>query len=311
MRASKTHPPSRVIIERLRQLFDALKAEAPTNPAEIRQETKNLAAISTYVRTLSKVQLRNLTKESAARERILAYLKLFPREVIDGTELAVVSGIQEFARRIRELRVEFGYRISTGLSRDDLRPDQYVLETTDPDAAEAERWRTANSIRRQKASARERILTLLRRNVGVPLTGEMIRYVAKIPSARRRTGELRTELGWRLVTNRTGRPDLPSSVYLLESEEQLPPHDRKIPDSVYEAVLDRDEQRCMKCGWSVAQRNSAGRRQFLEVHHVQFHRDGGSNNQDNLITLCNMHHDEVHRAKLSGNAFFVWLRQSP
>ena len=46
-----------------------------------------------------------------ARDRIIAYLVQYPFRVIDGDELMVVSGIGEWARRVRELRVQFGWWI--------------------------------------------------------------------------------------------------------------------------------------------------------------------------------------------------------
>jgi len=56
----------------------------------------------------------------AARDRILAYLRKYPRTVIDGDELMVVAGIGEWARRTRELRVEFGWTIYTGATLRDV-----------------------------------------------------------------------------------------------------------------------------------------------------------------------------------------------
>ncbi|WP_139153108.1 HNH endonuclease, partial [Enterobacter kobei] len=38
---------------------------------------------------------------------------------------------------------------------------------------------------------------------------------------------------------------------------------------------------------------------FLELHHIEHHADGGENTLDNLITLCNVCHDEVHRRRIS------------
>jgi len=50
----------------------------------------------------------------AARDRILQYLLKYPATVVQGEELMVVAGIGEWARRVRELRVEHGWSILTG-----------------------------------------------------------------------------------------------------------------------------------------------------------------------------------------------------
>jgi hypothetical protein len=66
----------------------------------------------------------------------------------------------------------------------------------------------------------------------------------------RRVRELRTELGWPVVTKVTGRPDLSVGVYVLEQDRQSPVHDRKIPDPVRAAVLTRDDHRWCRFGES-------------------------------------------------------------
>ncbi|MFR5760709.1 MAG: HNH endonuclease [Oscillospiraceae bacterium] len=38
-------------------------------------------------------------------------------------------------------------------------------------------------------------------------------------------------------------------------------------------------------------------RKMLELHHKQQHKDGGENTVENLITLCNVCHDAIHRQK--------------
>jgi len=95
----------------------------------------------------------------SARDRIRLYLIENVGVIIDGRELAVVSGISEYARRIRELRVEKGYRILTGASNDEnsgvsLRPDEYLLVTTETDSDAARRWHIANRVRRANRAAR-------------------------------------------------------------------------------------------------------------------------------------------------------------
>lgn len=69
-------------------------------------------------------------KEVSARERVIQYLKTNLGQTITGKELGEVSGISEYARRIRELRHECGgWQISTGMNRSNLRPDEYILES--------------------------------------------------------------------------------------------------------------------------------------------------------------------------------------
>lgn len=292
-RAGQNHA---ALISRLRILLSSIPTSPPAKRDEIRAEVRKLAEMLDGLRRLSKLRLGALTLSTSATSRILAYLKLFVGETLDGKELAVVSGIQEYARRVRELRVQLGYKISTRNTSDALRSDEYRLETTEPDAGAASKWKLMNGIRRKKGlSGMDRALALLKECVGKPVTGEEIKYVAKIRSAERRVRQLRTEHGWRIVTRHTGRPELPNDAYVLESEQQLPEHDRRIPDDVYDQVLERDGNRCRNCGWSFAKRSRAGRRQFLEVHHVVFHRLGGGHEPENLITLCNVHHDMVHR----------------
>ena len=53
---------------------------------------------------------------SAARGRILHYFLKYPLTVLHSDEILVVSGIQEYARRIRELRREMGWSIASGMT---------------------------------------------------------------------------------------------------------------------------------------------------------------------------------------------------
>src|SRR5438309_2727627 len=89
---------------------------------------------------------------TGARDRVLRYLQLTVGKIVDKEELSGVSGIYEWARRVRELRVEKGWPISSNENRQDLRPGQYLLEAMAPDMALRQRWQTANQIRRQGGS---------------------------------------------------------------------------------------------------------------------------------------------------------------
>jgi hypothetical protein len=247
----------------------------------------------------------------AARDRILYYFCQYPKVVINGDELLVVSGIQEYARRLRELRVQQGWAIASGVTIKEMReaeadevpdewklmsPDDYVLlrDTQDRDAAH--RWHCANSIRKERLSVRDKILKFMRANVGQGVTNEELRYVASDKTEwARRVRELRTELGWPIVTRTTGRPDLDVGVYVLEADRQNPEHDRSIPDDVRRAVMRRDGYKCTECGWSHDEWNPSDAR-HLEIHHIQHHAKGGKNDEGNLLTLCTVCHDTIHRS---------------
>lgn len=248
---------------------------------------------------------------ASARNRILFYLRKYPRTIVKGDELMVVSGIGDWPRRVRELRVEFGWSIVNGVTAKEMHseaefplesidasklgPDDYILLDANEDREAAHRWNMANEIRRQKLSVRDKILVFLRKNVGRPVTGEELRYVANNRSEwARRVRELRTEQGWPVVTKNTGRPDLQIGAYVLELDRQSPAHDRAIPDSVRREILRRDDYRCRECSWHHKLWNPADPR-HLELHHVTHHAKGGENVAGNLKTLCNICHDEVHR----------------
>lgn len=246
---------------------------------------------------------------SAARDRILYYFWQYPGTIINGDELLVVSGIQEYARRLRELRVQFGWAIVSGVTIKEMgedeaeevpdelkamKPNEYILLSAVEDRDAAHRWHVANTIRKERGSARGRILKLLRANVGRGVTNEELRYVAGDKTEwARRVRELRTEHGWPIATKTTGRPDLGVGVYVLQADRQSPEHDRSIPDDVRRQVLRRDGYECRMCGWSHEEWNPSDPR-HLELHHTEHHVKGGANVAENLKTLCTVCHDKVH-----------------
>jgi len=72
----------------------------------------------------------------SARARIRKYFLDHIGEVIDGEELRSVGGnISEWARRVRELRSEEGYKILTHNDRSELKPGQYLLLDPKPQPA--------------------------------------------------------------------------------------------------------------------------------------------------------------------------------
>ena len=176
-----------------------------------------------------------------------------------------------------------------------LKPEEHILLSAEQDRHAAHRWRVANDIRKKRMSVRDRILEFLRKNVGRPVTGEELRYVSGDKTEwARRVRELRTELGWPIATRTNGRPDLPIGVYMLEQDRQSPPHDRQIPDPIRRAVLVRDKYTCTTCGWTHRIWNPSDPR-HLEIHHIRSHVKGGESTEQNLVTLCTVCHDQVHR----------------
>ncbi len=72
----------------------------------------------------------------SARDRLRMHFLENLGRVMDGKELQqVANNISEWARRVRELRTEQGYKILTHNDRSDLKPGQYVLEDPKPEPA--------------------------------------------------------------------------------------------------------------------------------------------------------------------------------
>lgn len=298
------------LVELLKSFKQKLKED------DLRAQVQSLVPANHLLRDLGS-SLIETDELDSARDRILAYFRKYPSTVLSSEELMVVAGISEYARRIRELRVEMGWPILTGHSLKDMaseddeldsigpissfKKDSYVLIKDEQDREAAYRWKLANGIRKSKKSVKDKILEYFKANVGKEVTGEELMYLASGRSEwPRRVRELRAEEGWPVATRATGRPDLKVGLYILEEDRQAEVHDRKIPDPVRVKVLERDNYVCRMCGWSYETRREGDRlRSMLELHHIRHHAKGGKNEVDNLITLCNICHDDVHRGETS------------
>jgi hypothetical protein len=64
-------------------------------------------------------------------------------------------------------------------------------------------------------------------------------------------------------------------------------------ENVKAYVLARDQHQC--------QAGKKGCKPVLNVHHIKFKSQGGSDNPDNLMTLCEKHHEQLHAGKLKLN----------
>jgi hypothetical protein len=239
----------------------------------------------------------------SARERIGLYFLANVGQGIKVVELNVVSAISEYGRRVRELRVEEGYKILTGNSNDPdvglkLGARQYLLLDPEPDITAARRWHIANRIRKEKEGGSSgRLLRYLLANIGQVVTNEELAYVAKAKEFGRRVRELRTEQGYPIATIFTGRPDLKMGEYVLESKERISePHDRKIPFDVQKEVYARDKNTCRLDGWTHDRWTREDPR-ILELHHIKEHAEHGQNIAKNLVVLCSRCHDDVHAGR--------------
>lgn len=77
-----------------------------------------------------------MAKKKGARAKLRDYFLSNIGKVMDSDELReVAGGITEWARRVRELRNEEGYKILTHNDRSDLKSGQYLLEDPKPEPA--------------------------------------------------------------------------------------------------------------------------------------------------------------------------------
>jgi biotin operon repressor len=228
------------------------------------------------------------------RRRILAYLQAHVGEDVSGEELAAASGIHEWARRLRELRVEHGYTIT------EIGDSVYRLESVEPDADRARRWQVANTIRRQQGGAMSRIEAFLVAFEGEIVTRDQIDYVAKIKEGSRRVRELRDEHGWP-INSYVDEPELRPGEYRLVSADPADRRDarqRLYAEGVRERVYERDRYTCQSCGRNRERALAAGDSRFyLEIHHLTAVAEQIDamppeelNKEDNLVTLCHADH---------------------
>ena len=72
-----------------------------------------------------------MSKKLGSKQKILEYFMNNIGKVLESRDIQNASGgAVEWARRVRELRNEEGYQILSHKDRADLKPNQYILETT-------------------------------------------------------------------------------------------------------------------------------------------------------------------------------------
>jgi len=274
---------------------------------------RKVLALANMLKSITNIGIVHVEPEfnKSNHERLLIYFKKYVGQVITREELFIVSGGWECTKRTRELRYKFGWPI---ISRDvikkmvevgdlpdhmaqGLKPSSYIMLENRQDQTAAHRYNVIKKVIKKNknlSSDKKRLLALFRQFVNIPLNGEELADVAGTKEWARRIRELRTEQGWPIMTNKSGRPDLPQGYYVLVEDQQEEIHDRTIPVEEKVKALDRDENRCRKCGWCPSGGSTDPYRHQLELHHIRHHVNKGENVANNLITLCNLHHDQVH-----------------
>ncbi|MBA3866397.1 MAG: HNH endonuclease [Solirubrobacterales bacterium] len=277
--------------------------------ARLRQFTHEVGSPDSSRETLDEIiaELRSIQLEwfgrrgrasrgSGAKAKILAYLRQRVGQVVQGEEVAEVSGIGEWARRVRELRVEDGYEIT------EVGSGAYRLESAEPNLGRAETWNVENEIRRREGSGMDRIAALFEARVGEVVDRKQIDYVSKIAESARRVRELRDEHGWP-INSYIDEPDLGPTQYRLtstDSNDRRDPLQRLYPESLRQQVFERDGFTCQICGRDRVKAETVGDTRFyLEVHHKIAVADelealpkSGRNEISNLMTLCHADHFE-------------------
>lgn len=215
---------------------------------------------------------------TSAQKRMLAYLQLHVGERVDRRALRGVAQIDDWARRIRELRVEHGWPIVSNAQDSRIPKDFYVLERGEADHELARRWRTANTIRRRAGSGFDRGLEYLKAVYPQAARADEMAYVMKIKDYPRRIREM-SEYGWLIVSN-VDDPAMAPGSYRLKSMDKMAPRVRKAIALRLE-VFNRDKNRCQDCGRTPSRDGIV-----LHAHHLKMVSEGGDNSLENLTTLC-------------------------
>lgn len=292
------------IARRLRNAADQL-ASLATKVANGRKVQRDEFAELRATLQSSEIELFGPKRKSRRGEGAITHLRDYflqhVGETIPGEVLREISGIQEWARRVRELRVEHGYEIS------ELGNSTYRLESPEPNLERAAQWRLANDIRTQGGSAIGRIEEFLSQSVGKVVSREQIDYVARIKEGSRRIRELRDEYGWP-INSHVDEPQLQPGQYRLVSaalEDRRDTAQRLYPEDLRHQVFSRDDFTCQRCRRDRSAAEAAGDSRFyLEVHHASALADELSrlsldelNSINNLVTLCHACH-KVETGKL-------------
>ena len=72
----------------------------------------------------------------------------------------------------------------------------------------------------------------------------------------------------------------------------------KLEKQIYQKIVD-EQPYCQLCGST----------NWLEIHHIVYRSQGGTNDERNLIRLCKYHHEQVHKNKKKWQPFLLDIQQ--
>lgn len=133
----------------------------------------------------------------------------------------------------------------------------------------------------------------------------------------RRWRELRDVFGYRIRSDKD-RQDLAPGEYILESFTPDPPKPRLISQQQRARILAKYPFCCV-CGRVAGDPNplDPGRAVRLDVDHIVAVEQGGSNDDENLCTLCNICNNgksnvvPINRDLMAGTSLMAQLRRAP
>lgn len=178
-----------------------------------------------------------------AQSRILGYLVAHIGEWVSGEELSAVSGIQEWARRVRELRVEDGYDIEESNGR-------YRLRSRDQDTVRRLRWRTVTKVKEGEGAPERKVATLLESLQGIPVLVDELDRVAGSKDGARLARRLRAEQHWPIETDADNSSIAAGQHRLVTASpyHRLPGGQELFSEDIRRSLYRRDGYRCWTCG---------------------------------------------------------------
>ncbi len=164
-------------------------------------------------------------------------------------------------------------------------------------------------------AAKDRIRDYFEINVGKTVTTQDIQRVAGISEYARRIRELRDEEGMQ-IRSHVDRHDLRPGEYILVSLERIPAIGRGISPQRRNEILERNGFTCQLCGAGPSDPDpfNPGRKVRLHVDHLIPISQGGTDDPDNLRTLCsncNQGKSNIRLASEDAKNILARIRKTP